>query len=107
MIQCLARAHPSTSDSDDPEHLSFEQLSVRQIQRILEDSADAAMNLGRTKNDPICGAEIGEKPFHGHYGRAQRTAMRVALVARRLPAKPTIRTTTDSCGTPLRGALTS
>ena len=36
VTQCLARTRPSAGDSDQPEHLSFEQFSARQIQRILE-----------------------------------------------------------------------
>jgi len=65
VTQRLARAHSSAGDSDQPEHLSLEQLPIREIQRILEDSTDAAVHLGRTENDPIGGTEIAEKALHG------------------------------------------
>src|SRR5438128_705356 len=33
VTQCVPRAHPSAGDSNQPEHLALEQISVRQIQR--------------------------------------------------------------------------
>src|SRR5438445_37594 len=64
MTQSLGSAHATPCDADKPDHLSFELLDSCQIQRILQNPADAPVNLRRTEDDTIGCPELVTETFH-------------------------------------------
>src|SRR2546426_11216775 len=64
MTQSLGSAHATPCDADKPDHLSFELLDSRQIQRVLQNPAYAPVNLRRTEDDAIGCPELVTESFH-------------------------------------------
>src|SRR5258706_11549307 len=65
VTQGFARTHAPAGHSDQSQHLALERVSIRQVERILQDTAHAAVDLGRPEDNPVGSANVAEKALDG------------------------------------------